>query len=459
MLAVPGLNARFTQTITLAMVVLLVFAIGPRTAYAQGQTTGTERVHSRRDTTSADGRTRAEQWREKRRRKAQHMSSPEPSFGDRVRQFVAETGGTVLPHRLILQVPNLEVAGVHPVLGGLGGNAGLAAGLLYEPPGLTGNNQFANVEALASVRRYYRVESVAGMEWERYVAYGFGRYQHRPREKFYGVGPELEADKGAQYRLDRALLGGLFGRYFGDRILIGGHGSYQLNRFGNGRGNLPQMSEQFPALAGVDTDADYLVIGTFLEYDGRDTSSDPSFGRRFAPTKQRLRSVSLEATRGLYVAAEVTQNLDTRRRQFDFTRFTLDVREFLPIDQGLMHGFAFRQFVSLTKSPEGQVPFYRLQSVGGSRSLRGYRTNQFIDRNALVSNVEVRCQVWHWLDMALFTDVGQVFNRIPDAQLDDPYVGYGIGFRLKKDGQTLARLDVARSENGITTHLDLGSLF
>lgn len=455
---VPGLNARFVQAVTVTMVVS-AFAIGQRSACAQAQTTGTEQAHARRDTTMAEGRTRAELWRKKRRLKAQQMSSSEPSFGDRVRHFIAETGGTVLPHRFILKVPKLEVAGVHPVVGGLGGNAGLAGGLLYEPPFLSGNNHFSNVEALVSVRRYYRVESVAGVEWGRYVVYGFGRYQHRPREKFYGIGPQLEAEEGAQYRLDRALLGGLFGRSFGDRIMIGGHVSYQLNRFGKGRGNLPQMSEQFPTLAGVNTDSDYLMVGTFLEYDGRDTSLNPSFGRRFAPTKQRLRSVSLEATRGFYVAAEVTQNLDTRRRQFDFTRFTLDVREFLPINQGLMHGFAFRQFVSLTKSPEGQVPFYRLQSVGGARSLRGYRTNQFIDRNALVSNAEVRCQVWHWLDMALFTDVGQVFNRIRDAQLHDPHVGYGFGFRLKKDGQTLARLDVARSENGITTHLDLGSLF
>jgi hypothetical protein len=71
----------------------------------------------------------------------------------------------------------------------------------------------------------------------------------------------------------------------------------------------------------------------------------------------------------------------------------------------------------------------------------------------------VRCQVWHWLDMALFADVGQVFDDFDTAQFGTPKAGYGLGFRLKKDGQTLGRIDVARSEEGITTHLDLGSLF
>jgi Surface antigen. len=457
--AAPLPVSQRVSCIVVTVLGVLAFGIGENGACAHAQPDARTQNSSPPDTASAEPLTRAERWRQKRRVKAQQLAPPEPSFFQRARRFVAETGGAVVPHRFILNVPELEVAGVHPVLGGLGGNAGLGGGLLYEPPILRGKQRFARVEALASIRRYYQLESVTGIEWEQYLTYGFGRYQHRPNETFYGVGPEPDPDDGATYRLDQGLLGGLFGRSFSDQILLGGHVSYQINRFGRGRGRLPQMSEQFPTLPGAGSDADYLMIGAFFEYDSRNTPYDRAFGRRFAPTEQRLRRVSLEAQRGFYLAAEVTQNLDTRANEFDFTRYTLDIREFLPVDQELMHGFAFRQFASVTQSPDGQVPFYRLQALGGSRSLRGYDSGQFRGRNVLLSNVEVRCQVWHWLDMALFTDVGQVFQRVQDAQFTDPHVGYGLGFRIKKDGQTLGRLDVARSEEGITTHLDLGSLF
>ncbi|MFB6249190.1 MAG: BamA/TamA family outer membrane protein, partial [Salinibacter sp.] len=159
------------------------------------------------------------------------------------------------------------------------------------------------------------------------------------------------------------------------------------------------------------------------------------------------------------LAAEVTHNVDVRHHDFDFTRFTVDVREFLPVDEELLHGFAFRQFASVTRSADGQMPFYRLQSIGGARSLRGYRSDRFRDRNVVLVNAEVRCQIWHWLDMALFADAGHVFRDFDTLQFADPRVGYGLGFRVKKDGQTLGRIDFARSVEGVRTTVDLGSLF
>ena len=131
------------------------------------------------------------------------------------------------------------------------------------------------------------------------------------------------------------------------------------------------------------------MVGGFFEYDSRDTPYPRALGRRFAPTNRRLRSVSLDATRGYYVSTEVTHNLNTQRRAFDFTRFTLDMREFVPVDENLMHGFAARQFVSVTRSSDGRVPFYRLQSIGGARSLRGYSTGRFHGRNVALLNAEL----------------------------------------------------------------------
>ncbi len=418
------------------------------------------------DTTSADSLAyavsegRAARWRQKRKRKAETIEAPTPTFMQRAMSFVTSIGGAVIPHRLILSIPQLEVSGFHPVFGGLGGNAGTTAGVLYEFASWHGRHRLAEIEALGSLRGYYGAGLRFGGSAGPYVGYTYGRYRHRPRETFYGIGADSKAGTEGGFRLDQGVVGGLLGRTLGDRSLLGGHVSYQLNRYGPGESDQPTVADQFGAdVPGVGTDTDYLMLGTFFELDTRDTPYRRAFGHRFAPTEPRLRGVSLDASRGFYLAAEATHNVSMRERGRDFTRFTLDAREFWPVSEELLHGFSFRQFASVTRSGDGHVPFYRLQSIGGARSLRGYASDRFRGRNVLLANAEVRCQIWHWVDMAVFADAGHVFRDVETVDLGDPRVGYGLGFRVKNDGKTLGRIDVARGDQGWTLHMDLGSLF
>jgi len=385
------------------------------------------------------------------------MRPPESGVLDRMGQFLSRISGSVTPRRLILTVPQLGVAGVNPVIEELGG---LAGGVLYTPPPLNREHRLTSLEATASVEREYAAEGLLGLESNEYVGYAYGRYRHRPEEEFYGVGPDSRLADESVFRRDEGIFGGLLGLSVDARMLIGGHVSYQLNRIGGGRGDVPDIRDRFgSSLPGLERDVDYLMVGSFFEYDSRDTPYERAFGHRFAPTEHRLRSVSLEATRGFYLAVEAAHNLDVRHHDYDFTRFTLDMREFLPVDEELLHGFAFRQFASFTRSPEGQMPFYRMQSLGGARSLRGYARDRFRDRNVVLVNAEVRCEIWHWLDMAVFSDAGHVFRNVGDVEVLEPRIGYGVGFQVKKDGQTLGRIDFARSNEGLRTTVDLGSLF
>jgi len=374
-----------------------------------------------------------------------------------MRRFFSQLSGSVAPRRLLLTAPELDVAGVHLLMEELNAPAG---GLLYEPPFVNTNTRLVSLEATAGLDGEYATEGLFGFETDRYVGYAYGRYRHDPEEAFYGIGPDSRLAGESAFRRSEGLFGGLFGRSFTPRMLAGGHVSYQLNRVGAGRGSLSSVQTRSGgAVPGADRSPNYLMVGSFVEYDSRDTPYERAFGRRFAPTEHRLRSVSLEATRGFYLAAEVTHNVDYRRGDFSFTRFTLDTREFIPIDEELLHGFAFRQFASVTQASDGQMPFYRMPTLGGSRSLRGYRTDRFRDRNAVLVNAEVRCEIWHRLDMALFADAGHVFRNVGSLDVLAPQVGYGIGFRIKNNEQILGRIDIARSNEGIRTTIDIGSLF
>ena len=424
------------------------------------------RAQAQRETAAVDSAgpaaalpSRAARWRAKRRAKAKTISPPQPGVLERVVSTVSQIGGAVVPHRLILRLPQLDVSGFHPVFGGLGGNAGTTAGILYEPPFWQGPRRLAEVEGLGSIHRYYGLGARVGGRLGSYVGYAYVRYQHRPRDTFYGLGPNSEADTKAGFRLDQAVAGGLLGRRFGPDVLLGTHVSYQQNRYGPGHGDEPNVPELFgERVLGRRSNPDYILVGAFFEVDSRDASYDRTFGHRFAPTQPRLRGVSLGASQGFYFATEVTHNQAVNHPGQSFTRWTFDVREFLPIREDLLHGVSIRQFASLTRAAGSHVPFYRLQSIGGDRSLRGYASNRFRDRNVVLANAEVRCQVWHWLDMAVFGDAGHVFTDVQTLR-QAQRVGYGVGFRIRNDGKTLGRADIAHGAEGWRLHLDLGSLF
>jgi len=115
------------------------------------------------------------------------MQPRDPGFFERMGTFFSRISGSVTPRRLILSVPQLDLAGVNPVIEELGG---LAGGLLYQPPSLNREDRLVSVEATASIEREYATEAFFGFESDDYVGYAYGRYRHRPEEEFYGIGSD-----------------------------------------------------------------------------------------------------------------------------------------------------------------------------------------------------------------------------------------------------------------------------
>src|SRR5207253_8103558 len=81
------------------------------------------------------------------------------------------------------------------------------------------------------------------------------------------------------------------------------------------------------------------------------------------------------------------------------------------------------------------------------RTLRGYATDRFRDRDVLMINAEYRFPVLRRLDAAAFYDAGAVAPR--SSELTRNMVGdYGVGIRVHSATHVLARIDVARGREG-----------
>jgi hypothetical protein len=76
----------------------------------------------------------------------------------------------------------------------------------------------------------------------------------------------------------------------------------------------------------------------------------------------------------------------------------------------------------------GQVPVTDLVSLGGERPLRGFLSNQFVDRSAAAMRFEYRWPVAVWLDGSVLYEAGSVFGeRLSGFDMSRFRNSYGFG--------------------------------
>lgn len=405
--------------------------------------------------------TRKELLKAARREKAESLHPPKPSLLERAVRFVKESN-FIEDNKIVIDLPSIDLYGVDPWLGGLGSGAGRAVGLRYSRDG--GRYDFAQVQGGVSQRRYAEVEGMVGYEWgerEQLVTYGYARHRYQPQEDFYGIGMGTAEAQRTDYRLSETIAGALIGTSPQRRTLVGGHASVLMNRIGPGRDEAyPDVRDAFAAEAvpGLHADTDYLALGGWAEYDARNVPYGIGYGRRFAPTQERLRGISLDASQGVYFAAAATYHLQVGGARYRFARLDLEAQQYIPLRHG-MQTIALREFVSLSQAGEGaEVPFYLMRTLGGGRSLRGFSSFRFRDTGAALLNAEFRWQAWLRLDLALFLDLGYVFDDAAAWRSGRPAKGYGISFRFRSGPRVVSRLDVAHSREGTSVGIQLGSI-
>lgn len=169
----------------------------------------------------------------------------------------------------------------------------------------------------------------------------------------------------------------------------------------------------------------------------------------FVPTQLSLtvdtRNFREHPTSGVLLRASGARYDDRDTGAFTHRRYEGEAAGFLPMF-GERVVLALHGMVVTTPRDDGSVPFYLLPSLGGANSLRSFTDYRFHDRNMAVANAELRLAMMTHVDLALFTDAGNVAARFEDLNLDKR--SYGAGLRLHTRRQTFARLDVANGAEG-----------
>ena len=275
-----------------------------------------------------------------------------------------------------------------------------------------------------------------------YYYYGEMIYRHYPQEDFFGLGNDSVEENKTDYLLEGMSYDAVAGLRFGP--IAGAFVRAGLLQPNLGRGTddaLPTTQELFDdsTAPGLDAQPDFIRFATSVFLDYRDVFGNPNRG-------------------GMYTAT-YAHFFDRDQGDYDFRRIAFDLRQYVPLgsEQRILAARFYSSFDD--EVDHARVPFYLMQTLGGSDSVRGYSDFRFRDENLFFISTEYRWVPHPIWELVLFYDTGKVFSEMSDFDFSDLKKGYGVGMRLKSTEDVLLRIDVGRSEEGIHLYFKMNASF
>jgi len=305
---------------------------------------------------------------------------------------------------------------------------GFAAGPGYRR--FLGDTGRIDLHAAWSVRNYKTVQGAVTLP-----AFGDGRvhltahgnWLDAPDVAFYGVGINSAGIERRAFSYRETTVGTAVRFDAAEHVAVGG-GFDAID-----------MSAQRDFLVAPETDPSYGRSGVFAEYD---TRTSPGYTRRGS-----LARVDLSDYRQMNEGAS------------SFRRVDVNLQQFVPLMRENWV-IAVRALGSSTSTTDGnEVPYFLLPDLGGSSTLRGYSTWRFRDRNRLLFTGELRWTAGPFADMALFMDSGTVAARVSDLNWRDMKQSYGVGLTLHTFTSTVTRLELARTDDGVSLGISFSPNF
>lgn len=236
---------------------------------------------------------------------------------------------------------------------------------------------------------------------ERYVITGEAKYFDYPIY-YYGIGNENEKSDSSLITYKLINFQNRLLKQVKKSVFVGGQ--FQVNR-------LKDLSFKNPDSKIKERAADELDgsvisgIGPALLFDNRDNP--------------------LNTRQGIYAEFGTFFYRKSLGSEFNFDRYVLDVRKFIPLSD-----FQVLAFHGLGRFSGGRVPFREMAQLGNDKIMRGFYEGRFRDRQLVAIQSEYRHQVFSRVGFVLFGGVGKVGNQLNNLNLSGLKYGGGGGLRL-----------------------------
>ncbi|WP_430810290.1 MULTISPECIES: BamA/TamA family outer membrane protein [unclassified Carboxylicivirga] len=252
------------------------------------------------------------------------------------------------------------------------------------------------------------------------------QYMFLPDE-FYGIGNQQKDPPFSRYDINRIafktdVLKGISASWF-----LGLRLDVNYDDFTDVEGEL--LNPSIPGFGGGWANG----IGPALAYDNRDDQLYP--------------------TKGWFVMCSSAIYDGFMGSDYAFTSTSLDVRKFVSLHADV----SILGFQAMVNATTGDVPFYKLSSIGGNRMLRGIaHPYRYMDRHSWFVQAEWRRHIWWRLGTALFTGTGKVMPEFMQTPFSDLHwvAGAGVRFKVLPDEGLNFRVDF-----GVSNHGDNGVYF
>jgi len=237
---------------------------------------------------------------------------------------------------------------------------------------------------------------------------------------------------------------------------------YFYNFYGIGGESLVDNLENYDVLfPRVDfnysrSDIENVFIGGGFKYDNFDITSIDSTGKLFNEQPigyeggQKFnillnafydnRDNVFSTSKGLYAEIRYEKSLDFLLSDFDYWKYSIDIRYFIPIKNDLVIA---SQLYSATASDD--TPFFDMPYISTPAIARGYSDRRYINYNIVNLQSELRFPIWRKIKGATFISSSLIPESISKLTDQSARLSYGIGVRYEVDKKekTRFRLDVA----------------
>jgi hypothetical protein len=365
---------------------------------------------------------RVEFIRDHREEKSQNLTPHQRSF--------LEAALFKLEDSLLLERVLDPPRGFHIRLGGIGEGAGFGIGPAYRH-----NTDALDFKASSAVspKRYFIAEASLRFPGtaldSAYVTRDgpfvelYARRRDFPQEDFFSLGPQsVEGDR-SNFAM-RDTLGRVTGGIRRGHFTIAVAGSHLDSSVGPGTDRRIPTTTDVPGAAGLPGFSEqptFRIVEPFVEWTTLNRALEDHAGGRYRVSFSRY--------------------WDADHDRYSFRKWDVDLRQYIPFFHDT-RTFALRAWMTTADADGGNlVPFYLQPTIGGARSLRGFRTFRFRDASAVLLQAEYRWRINALVSGALFYDTGAVGPRMRD--LGSFERDYGFGLRIGSRNGVVMRADFA----------------